>query len=636
MSKVVGIDLGTSTSCISVYENGQSTVIANAEGLRTTPSVVGFSKTGERLVGTQAVRQAVTNPKKTIHSVKRLIGHKFSEVADVAKLVAYDVVAKDNGDAAVKVDETVYSPEEISSMILAKLKRDAEAYLGSEIKQAVITVPAYFSDSQRQATKDAGRIAGLEVLRIINEPTAAALAYGIDKKEEDKTIVVFDIGGGTSDVSILECGDGVFEVLATNGDSLLGGKDFDEALVKYISEKFKSENGVDISKDPQALQRLTEAAEKAKCELSTAQSSEINLPFISMNSDGPIHLNETITRPKFEELVSGIFDKFEEKCKICLKDSGKSLADIDEVILVGGSTRIPYIQNFAKKIFGKEPNKTVNPDEAVSMGASIQAAVLSGDDSVGDIVLLDVTSLSLGIETMGGVFTKMIERNTTIPTKKTEIFSTAADNQNKVSIVIFQGERERAKDNKLIGHFDLDGIVPAPRGVPQIEVTFDLDANGILNVSAIDKGTGKEQKISVSPNGGLSEEDINRMVKDAEMHAEEDKKFREEQTAINNADSLIFNLEKTMKENDEKIPEDLKSSINSKLDELKKAKDSKNVEEIKKIQEDLQQEMMKIGEIIYQSQQQATNATQAEGTQASPKTESTKTDDDIIDAEVVD
>ena len=397
MSKIVGIDLGTSTSCVSIYENGQATVIANAEGFRTTPSVVGFSKSGERLVGTQAVRQAVTNPKKTIHSVKRLIGHKYSEIENVAKLVAYDVIAKDNGDAAVKVDETIYSPEEISSMILAKLKRDAEAYLGTEIKQAVITVPAYFSDSQRQATKDAGKIAGLEVLRIINEPTAAALAYGIDKKENDKTIVVFDIGGGTSDTSILECGDGVFEVLATNGDSLLGGKDFDEALVKYIANKFKGETGVDVSKDPQALQRLTEAAEKAKCELSTAQSSEINLPFISMNADGPVHLNETITRAKFEELVSGIFDKFEEKCQICLKDSGKALSDIDEIILVGGSTRIPYIQNFAKRVFGKDVNKSINPDEAVSMGASIQAAVLAGDDSMGDIVLLDVTSLSLGI-----------------------------------------------------------------------------------------------------------------------------------------------------------------------------------------------------------------------------------------------
>ena len=632
MSKIVGIDLGTSTSCVSIYENGQATVIANAEGFRTTPSVVGFSKSGERLVGTQAVRQAVTNPKKTIHSVKRLIGHKYSEIENVAKLVAYDVVAKDNGDAAVKVDETIYSPEEISSMILAKLKRDAEAYLGTEVKQAVITVPAYFSDSQRQATKDAGKIAGLEVLRIINEPTAAALAYGIDKKENDKTIVVFDIGGGTSDTSILECGDGVFEVLATNGDSLLGGKDFDEALVKYIANKFKGETGVDVSKDPQALQRLTEAAEKAKCELSTAQSSEINLPFISMNADGPVHLNETITRAKFEELVSGIFDKFEEKCQICLKDSGKALSDIDEIILVGGSTRIPYIQNFAKRVFGKDVNKSINPDEAVSMGASIQAAVLAGDDSMGDIVLLDVTSLSLGIETMGGVMTKMIVRNTTIPTKKTEMFSTAADNQPAVTIKIFQGERERATDNKLVGEFNLDGILPAPRGVPQIEVTFDLDANGILNVSAIDKGTGKEQHISVTPNGGLSEDEINRMVKEAELHAEEDKKFKEEQTALNQADSMIFNLEKTLKENDEKIPEDLKTSINTKLEALKKAKDEKNFDEIKKIQEELQQEMMKIGEAIYKAQQEA-NA-QAEEATPPPTGESTSTD--TVDAEVVD
>lgn len=630
MSKVVGIDLGTSTSCISIYENGQATVIANAEGFRTTPSVVGFSKTGERLVGTQAVRQAVTNPKKTIHSVKRLIGHKYSEIENVAKLVAYDVVAKPNGDAAVKVDETIYSPEEISSMILAKLKRDAEAYLGTEVKQAVITVPAYFSDSQRQATKDAGKIAGLEVLRIINEPTAAALAYGIDKKENDKTIVVFDIGGGTSDISILECGDGVFEVLATNGDSLLGGKDFDEALIKYISNKFKAETGVDISKDPQAIQRLTEAAEKAKCELSTAQTSEINLPFISMNTDGPVHLNESITRAKFEELVSEIFDKFKEKCEICLKDSGKALSDIDEVIMVGGSTRIPYIQEFAKKIFNKDVNKSINPDECVSCGASIQAAVLAGDSSMGDVVLLDVTSLSLGIETMGGVMTKMIERNTTIPTKKTEIFSTAADNQPQVDVVVFQGERERARDNKMLGTFKLDGILPAPRGVPQIEVTFDLDANGILSVTAIDKGTGKTQNIVIQPNSGLSDDEIERMVKDAELHAEEDKLFRKTQELINQADSLVFNLKKTMKENDDKIPEDLKSTINSKLETIKKLKDEKNCNELEKAMNDLQQEMQKIGEVIYKAQQTENNQSNNTSEQSNESTDS-----NTVDAEVV-
>ena len=623
MGKIIGIDLGTSTSCVSFFENGQITVIANAEGQRTTPSVVSFSKTGERLVGAQAVRQSVTNPKKTIHSVKRFIGHKFNEIKDVAKLMAYDVIAKDNNDTAIKIDDKLYSPEEISSMTLSKLKRDAEAYLGETITQAVITVPAYFNDAQRQATKDAGKIAGLEVLRIINEPTAAALAYGIDKTDTDKTIVVFDLGGGTADCSILECGDGVFEVLATNGDSLLGGKDFDEAIVKYITTKFKDETGIDISNDAQALQRLTEAAEKAKCELSTAQFSDINLPFISMNADGPVHLNETITRAKFEELISDILNRFKDKCETCLKDSGKSLSDIDEILMVGGSTRIPFVQEFAKNIFGKEVNKSINPDECVSCGAAIQAAVLAGDSSMGDVVLLDVTSLSLGIETMGGVMTKMIEKNTTIPTKKTEMFSTAVDNQPAVTIKIFQGERERATDNKLVGEFNLDGILPAPRGVPQIEVTFDLDANGILNVTAIDKGTGKEQHISVTPNGGLTDEEIARMVKDAELHAAEDKKFKEEQTTLNQAESMIFNLEKTMKENDDKIPEDLKSTINSKLEELKKAKDEKNFDKIKEIQESLQQEMMKIGEAIYKTQQE----TQAQSEKFNSK--------DSVDAEVV-
>ena len=540
--------------------------------------------------------------------------------------MSYKIVENTNGMAAVEIDGKIYTPEEISSMILSKLKRDAEAFLGEKITDAVITVPAHFNDAQRQSTKDAGTIAGLNVLRIINEPTAASLAYGIDKTKEDKVIAVFDIGKGTSDISILECGDGIFEVLATNGDSLLGGADFDEAIVKYIANKFKSETGVDILKDQQALQRLTDAAEKAKCELSTAMQTEINIPFISMNADGPVHLNETLTRAKFEQLVSEVFDKFKTPCETCIKDSGKNISDINEVLMVGGSTRVPYIQEFAKKIFNKEVNKSVNPDEAVGAGASIQGAVLGGDKTVGDVVLLDVTSLSLGIETMGGVMTKMIERNTTIPTKKTEIFSTAENNQPAVDIKIFQGERERAQDNKYLGTFKLDGILPAPRGVPQIEVTFDLDANGILTVTAIDKGTGKEQHITIQQSSGLSKEDIDRMVNDAKLHEAEDKKFKEEQTLLNTADAMIFNLEKTMKENDEKISSELKTSINSKLEQLKTAKEQKDFDKIKSISEELQQEMQKIGEAIYASQQ-------AQSTQSAST--NTTNNDGPIDAEVV-
>lgn len=604
MSKVLGIDLGTGFSCMAVYENGETKIIPNAEGARTTPSIVAFTKTGERLVGTSALRQAITNPTRTVHSVKRLIGRKFSEVQDIVKLMPYKIVSGKNDQAAIDIDGKIYTPEEISSMVLAKLKADAEAFLGEKITDAVITVPAYFNDSQRNSTKDAGTIAGLNVLRIINEPTAASLAYGIDKKKEDKTIAVFDIGKGTSDISILECGDGVFEVLATNGDSLLGGADFDEAIVKYVANKFKSDTGVDILKDQQALQRLTDAAEKAKCELSTTSQTEINIPFISMNASGPVHLNETLTRAKFEQLVSEVFDKFKKPCEICIKDSGKNVSEINEVLMVGGSTRVPYIQQFAKNIFSKEVNKSINPDEAVAAGAAIQGAVLGGDKSVGDVVLLDVTSLSLGIETMGGVMTKMIERNTTIPTKKSEIFSTAENNQPAVDIRIYQGERERAQDNKYLGTFKLDGILPAPRGVPQIEVTFDLDANGILNVTAVDKGTGKEQHITITANSNLSKEDIDRMVNEAKLHEEEDKKFKEEQTTLNTADSLIFNLEKTLKENEDKVPSELKEVINNKLELLKQAKEQKDIEKIKTLSEELQQEMMKIGEQIYKANQQ--------------------------------
>ena len=611
---------------MAVYENGEAKIIPNAEGARTTPSVVAFTKTGERLVGTPALRQAITNPTRTIHSVKRLIGRKFSEVQDIVKLMPYKIVSGKNDQAVIDIDGKIYTPEEISSMVLAKLNSDAEAFLGEKITDAVITVPAYFNDSQRTSTRDAGTIAGLNVLRIINEPTAASLAYGIDKTKEDKVIAVFDIGKGTSDISILECGDGIFEVLATNGDSLLGGADFDEAIVKYIANKFKSETGVDILKDQQALQRLTDAAEKAKCELSTAMQTEINIPFISMNVDGPVHLNETLTRAKFEQLVSEVFDKFKTPCETCIKDSGKNISDINEVLMVGGSTRVPYIQEFAKKIFNKEVNKSVNPDEAVGAGASIQGAVLGGDKTVGDVVLLDVTSLSLGIETMGGVMTKMIERNTTIPTKKTEIFSTAENNQPAVDVKIYQGERERAQDNKYLGTFKLDGILPAPRGVPQIEVTFDLDANGILTVTAVDKGTGKEQHITIQQSSGLSKEDIDRMVNDAKLHEAEDKKFKEEQTLLNTADAMIFNLEKTLKENDEKIQVELKTSINGKLEQLKTAKEQKDFDKIKSISEELQQEMQKIGEAIYASQQ----------TQSAQSTSTNTTNNNgPIDAEVV-
>jgi len=633
MSKVLGIDLGTGFSCVSVYENGEAKVITNAEGARTTPSIVAFTKSGERLVGTAALRQAITNPTRTIHSVKRLMGRKFSEIQNIVKLMPYKIVEGKDGDAAIDIDGKIYSPEEISSMILAKLKADAESFLGEKVTDAVITVPAYFDDHARQSTRDAGTIAGLNVLRIINEPTAASLAYGIDKKKEDKTIAVFDIGKGTSDISILECGDGVFEVLATNGDSLLGGADFDEAIVKYVANKFKAETGVDLLKDQQALQRLTDAAEKAKCELSTSMQTEINIPFISMNASGPIHLNETLTRAKFEELVGEVFDKFKTPCETCIKDSGKNISEINEVLMVGGSTRVPYIQQFAKNIFNKEVNKSVNPDEAVSEGAAIQGAVLGGDKSVGDVVLLDVTSISYGIEVEGGLMVKLIEANTTIPTKKSETFSTAADNQPAVTIRVFQGEAKMAERNKLIGQFNLDGIAPAPRGIPQIEVEFNIDSNGILSVSAKDKATGKEQHITIQPNGGLSKEEIEKLKKEAELHAEEDNKAAAIAEAKNKAESVIYQTEKQLKEFGDKVDASLKSDIEAKVQAIKDVKDSGDADKINAAINNMQEALMKIGEQIYKAQQEA----QAAQAQAQPQPEAnTQTNTDgTVDAEVV-
>ena len=544
MSKIIGIDLGTTNSCMAVMDNGEYKIIPNAEGNRTTPSIVAFTKNGERLVGQTAKRQAVTNPKNTIFSIKRLMGRKYSEIGSERELVPYEIVAAANGDAHVKVGDNVYSPPEISAMILQKLKADAEAYLGEPVTQAVITVPAYFNDSQRQATKDAGKIAGLEVLRIINEPTAAALAYGLDKKS-DEVIAVYDLGGGTFDISTLEIGDGVFEVKATNGDTHLGGDDFDQTIISYLADEFQKENSVDLRKDAQALQRLKEAAEKAKCELSTSQSSDINLPFISMGAAGPIHMNYTLTRAQLERLCDPLLERTSIPCQNCMRDAEVSASQISEIILVGGMTRMPKVQETAKQIFGKEPHKGVNPDEVVAAGAAIQGGVLGGQ--VNDVLLVDVTPLSLGIETMGGIMTKLIDRNTTIPTKKREIFSTAADNQPAVDVRVLQGEREFARDNKSLGLFKLDGIAPAPRGVPQIEVTFDIDANGILHVTAKDLGTGKEQKITITASSGLSDDEIERMVNEAKAHAEDDKAAKEKVEVHNRADSMIYQLEKQLK-----------------------------------------------------------------------------------------
>ncbi|AKJ64661.1 molecular chaperone DnaK [Kiritimatiella glycovorans] len=637
--KVLGIDLGTTNSCMAVMEGGEATVIPNAEGGRTTPSIVAFTKDGERLVGQAAKRQAVTNPNNTVFSIKRFMGRKFSEVKHEIELVPYEVVEAKNGDANVKIGDKTYAPPEISAMILQKLKMDAEAYLGESISQAVITVPAYFNDSQRQATKDAGKIAGLEVLRIINEPTAASLAYGLDKKSDEK-IAVYDLGGGTFDISILDIGDGVFEVAATNGDGHLGGDDFDQRVIDWMVEEFKREQGIDLGRDAMALQRLKEASEKAKCELSSSQSTDINLPFITADQSGPKHLNLSLTRSKLEQLVDQEISRAETPVRQCLKDASIDTAEIREVILVGGSTRMPRIQQIVKDMFGRDPHKGVNPDEVVSVGAAIQGGVLKGE--VKDVLLLDVTPLTLGIETLGGVFTPLIERNTTIPTRKSEIFSTAADNQTQVDIHVLQGERKMAGDNKSIGRFRLDGIPPAPRGVPQVEVTFDIDANGILNVSAKDLGTGKEQKITITASSGLSQEEINQMVNDAEAHAEEDEKKREQVELHNQADATVFQTEKFLEENGDKIPDDKKQELQQALEPLREALKNEDQDGMRSGVDNVNRIMQAVSQDLYQqAQQQQQQASGAEGAgdasqggaEGSQDRSGGGSDEDVIDAD---
>ncbi len=630
MAKILGIDLGTTNSCMAVMEGGEPVVIPNAEGMRTTPSIVAFAKNGERLVGQAAKRQAVTNPKQTIYSVKRFMGRRYDEMAQEMTMVPYDVVKASNGDAHIKVADKTYSPPEISAMILQKLKADAEAFLGETITQAVITVPAYFNDSQRQATKDAGRIAGLEVLRIINEPTAASLAYGLDKKKDEK-IAVYDFGGGTFDISVLDIGDGVFEVKATNGDTHLGGDDLDQAVMNWLNEEFRKENGIDLSKDMMALQRLKEAAEKAKCELSSAQSSEINLPFITADASGPKHLTVTLTRAKLEQLVDPLVERTAAPCKNCMKDAG--LSTVDEVVLVGGQTRMPRLQEKAKELFGKEPHKGVNPDEVVAIGAGIQGGILKGD--VKDVLLLDVTPLTLGIETLGGIATPLIERNTTIPCKKSEIFSTAADNQPSVEINVLQGERKMATDNKRIGLFRLDGIPPAARGVPQVEVTFDLDANGILNVTAKDLGTGKEQKITITASSGLSKEEIEKMRKDAEAHASEDAKKRDEVETRNQAENMAYQAEKLLKDNGDKIPAEQKAPVEAAINDLKEALKGSDIDAIKAKQEALTGLMQTAAQGMYQQGGAAGAQPGADAGQQQPPPSDNKKDDGVVDAEVV-
>jgi len=630
MSKVIGIDLGTTNSCVAIMDGSQAKVLENAEGARTTPSVVAFGENDERLVGQSAKRQAVTNPENTLFAVKRLVGRNFEDELvkkDISKS-SFKIIKADNNDAWLEARGKKYSPSQISAFILQKMKETAEKYLGQEVTKAVITVPAYFNDSQRQATKDAGKIAGLEVLRIINEPTAASLAYGLDKKGGQK-IAVYDLGGGTFDISILEIGDGVFEVKSTNGDTFLGGEDFDDTIVNYLADEFKKDNGIDLKTDKLALQRLKEGAEKAKIELSTTTQTEINLPFITADKTGPKHINIKLTRAKLEALVEDLIQKTTGPCEIALKDSGFSAAEINEVVLVGGMTRMPKIVETVKTLFGKEPNKSVNPDEVVAMGAAIQGGVLQGD--VKDVLLLDVTPLSLGIETLGSVSTKLIEKNTTIPTKKSQVFSTAEDNQPAVSIRVLQGEREMATDNKLLGNFELVGIPSAPRGVPQIEVTFDIDANGIVSVSAKDKGTGKEQKIQIQASGGLSDEEINKMVKDAEANKEADKKKREAVDARNQADTIVHTTEKNLKEHGSKISDADKKAIESGISDLKNALKDTDTEEVKKKTQTLIQASMKLGEAVYKNQQKDAGKKDTQQKQNSKNKDQTK--DDVVDAD---